>query len=250
MKIIASDFDGTFTYGGVDEARRQAVMDWRNAGNKFGLVSGRSVSFLPEKFNGYGIPYDFFIGNNGAVGTDGQGKILWRKTFSGSQAAPVLKFLVENGMPECYLTTDSILSLEIPGHETGRPPVSLEEAARIPELLQVSAFMTTPEEAAVQTRKLQAEFSEILNPLLNGRVIDIVAAGVDKAAGIRKLLEFWDMEEESVIAVGDNVNDRDMIREFNAYAMENGVEEIKTLAGKVTSNVTDMIRKELAADQM
>ena len=97
---------------------------------------------------------------------------------------------------------------------------------------------------------MQAEFSEILNPLLNGRVIDIGAAGVDKAAGIRKLLEFWDMEEESVIAVGDNVNDRDMIREFNAYAMENGVEEIKTLAGKVTSNVTDMIRKELAADQM
>ena len=33
MKIIGSDYDGTLSHGGIDDVKRQAIADWRAAGN-------------------------------------------------------------------------------------------------------------------------------------------------------------------------------------------------------------------------
>ena len=41
------------------------------------------------------------------------------------------------------------------------------------------------------------------------------------------------------------MNDLDMLREFKSYAMENGVEEAKQAATYLTSDVTELIKKEM-----
>ena len=246
MKIIASDFDGTFTYGGVDEERRQAVRDWRAAGNRFGIVSGRGAGFLTETFPQYQVDYDFFVGHNGALVADAQGKILWEKTCPGWVIGPLLDFLVEHDCPECCVHNCAVI---MPGHETRRTPViTKEEAMAKGDFLQMTTILRSREEAADMAEKIREKFGQWVNPLQNGGLIDIVARGVDKASGVRKMLELLGGREEDVIAVGDNINDRDMIREFPSYAVENAVEEIKKLADKVTPNVTEMIRTELAAE--
>ena len=43
MKILASDYDGTLNYNGIDDRKRMALDKWRTAGNLFGLVSGRGL---------------------------------------------------------------------------------------------------------------------------------------------------------------------------------------------------------------
>ena len=48
-----------------------------------------------------------------------------------------------------------------------------------------------------------------------------------------------------MIAVGDHINDSDMIREFRSYAMASGLDSIKKLADDVTPGVAEMIEKEL-----
>lgn len=246
MKIIASDFDGTFTYGGVDEERRQAVRDWRAAGNRFGIVSGRGASFLTETFPRYQVEYDFFVGHNGALVADAQGKILWEKTCPGFVLGPLLDFLSEHDCPECYVHGCAVV---MPGYEPRQTPaITREEAIAKGDFLQMSPYLRSREEAAALTEEIREKFGQWVNPLQNGGIIDIVAKGVDKASGVRKMLELLGGREEDVIAVGDNINDRDMIREFPSYAVENAVEEIKKLADKVTPNVTEMIRTELAAE--
>ena len=61
MKIIGSDYDGTFTCGGVSEEKLQAVKSWQAAGHKFGIVSGRGGSFLTELQEKYpALSLDFF----------------------------------------------------------------------------------------------------------------------------------------------------------------------------------------------
>lgn len=76
-----------------------------------------------------------------------------------------------------------------------------------------------------------------LNPLQNGKSIDIVSVGVNKAQGLYRVMEFFGASREDIIAVGDNINDIDMIREFHSYAMENGVEQLKMIAeGIVCTN--------------
>ncbi|MBR7101750.1 MAG: HAD hydrolase family protein, partial [Clostridia bacterium] len=42
MKIIATDFDGTLSYNGkISEEDKAAIKRFRDAGNKFGVVTGR-----------------------------------------------------------------------------------------------------------------------------------------------------------------------------------------------------------------
>ena len=48
MKLIGSDYDGTLNHGGIDEAKLSAIRRWREAGNLFGVVSGRGPEFLAE----------------------------------------------------------------------------------------------------------------------------------------------------------------------------------------------------------
>lgn len=68
---------------------------------------------------------------------------------------------------------------------------------------------------------------------------------MDKAQGIYKLLGLVGGEKADVIAVGDNVNDEAMIKEFYSYAMENGVASVKKQADKITVSIEELIEREL-----
>ena len=43
MIIIASDYDGTLNHHGISEADKNAIKKFREAGNKFGIVTGRDL---------------------------------------------------------------------------------------------------------------------------------------------------------------------------------------------------------------
>ena len=46
MRLIATDYDGTLTHGGIDEEKLDAIRRWRADGNIFGIISGRGPDFL------------------------------------------------------------------------------------------------------------------------------------------------------------------------------------------------------------
>ncbi|MBQ8383333.1 MAG: HAD hydrolase family protein [Clostridia bacterium] len=245
MRLIASDYDGTFNnHGGVDDARRRAVADWQAAGNKFGIVSGRSIDFLPPTLERDGVFCDYFIANNGAVITDGNGKVLIERRCDGAVALPLIRTLFELSCPHASVTTDRPCTVYPALSEVKTGQFTVDDA-EIPYFNQISTVLPTFEEAERVTSIIWERFGKWVNPLQNGICIDIVPAGVDKAEGIRSLLALWEMEESNVIAVGDNVNDAAMIAAFPSYAVDNAVEAIKALAGRVIPTVTDLIRSEL-----
>ncbi|MBQ6838519.1 MAG: HAD hydrolase family protein, partial [Clostridia bacterium] len=120
-----------------------------------------------------------------------------------------------------------------------------ENLPEIPEFNQMSTMLDTNIEAAEITKKIEEKYDGILTPLLNGDCIDIVPFGVNKAKGIYELLKLVNGKYEDVIAVGDNINDTHMIKEFRSYAMANGVDYIKSIADYVTTGITELIEKEL-----
>ena len=68
---------------------------------------------------------------------------------------------------------------------------------------------------------------------------------MNKAKGLYRLMDITGAKYEDVIAVGDNINDEDMLREFRSYAMANGVPYIKEIANDITEGITELIEKEL-----
>ncbi|MBR5252262.1 MAG: HAD-IIB family hydrolase [Clostridia bacterium] len=245
MKIIASDYDGTLNEGGVDEIKRQAVKKWQEAGNLFGIVSGRGVSNIRALAEEDGLECDFLIGDNGAAVAKGNGEVISEVLCEGEVAREIIEYFFTKGCtwswvrpyPECIV---------LPEGEPKHPwEQSLSTMPKIEKFSQISAAFESPEKAELSAIELRKRYGETLNILQNGHCIDIVRLDVNKAVGIYKLLEYVGAKYEDIITVGDNFNDADMIKEFNSYAMDNAVPLIKKLAGRTTPSVTELIYREL-----
>ena len=246
MKIIASDYDGTLNHGGIDDKKRTAIKKWREAGNKFGIVSGRMADDLLRIYKKDELELDFLLACNGAVILTTDGKIIKEDRIDGDILKPLLDFIFSLGATEAYVQSGK--SYVIDENDAERLP---EEFTRetLPELAffsQVSTIFDDDKKAEEVTNAVKEKFGDKLNPLQNGRCIDIVSSTMNKAQGLYDYLEIVGGKYEDMITVGDNINDTHMIKEFRSYAMANGVQSIKAIADYEIAGVTELIEKETA----
>ena len=245
MKIIATDFDGTLNHNGIDNKKREAISLWRKSGNLFGIVTGRGVRSIYEVINDKNFEYDFIICNNGAVICDADLNILAESRCEGEIAVPFIKTLFEWGCPFANIDKDTSVMIRNVGYEPEEGEYTIKTVPQIDYFNQINTYLETEEEASFIVKKIQNTYGEYFNPLQNGGCIDIPPKGVDKAFGVYSLLKLVGGSYKDVITVGDNYNDKDMIREFRSYAMQNGVDYIKELADDITSGITELIEKEI-----
>ncbi|MBQ3602580.1 MAG: HAD hydrolase family protein [Clostridia bacterium] len=242
MKIIASDYDGTLNYGGIDDTKRDAIQKWRNSGNVFAIVSGRGTADAVNILKKDKLGIDYFIAANGAIILNSKGDRISDVRCSGNLALPVTELLFECGCPfvhietdfSCYIYSDKNKCIDNVGY-------SLDDVPEISYFNQISTVLPDYETAEKVTAIVKEKFGNLLNPMQNGTCIDIVKADVDKAKGIYLLVDILGAKKENVITVGDNINDKAMIKEFRSYAMENGVESIKALADGTVSSITQLL---------
>lgn len=252
MKIIGSDYDGTLNHNGIDEIKRQAIEDWRRAGNVFALVSGRHVHSVRDLHVEQNFECDYFVGSNGAVILNANNEVVHADCCDMDMLVPLIKYLYELGCPvglvhsvdffDVFPSEDSTRKLD---RDNCLQFYTIDALPAIPYYTQVSTWRPTLEEAAEVSAKVREKFGAYFNPMQNGLNIDIVRADVNKAKGLYRLMEILGATYDDVITVGDNVNDYDMIKEFRSYAMESGVQSIKDLADFTIPGVAELIRKEL-----
>lgn len=245
MKIIASDYDGTFNHGGVDDIKRSAVRRWREAGNLFGIVSGRGKSDLLMLREKNDFECDFLVGCNGAIIMKPNGEILAESRCDGNLAVPLLEFIFGIGCNWASVQTEFKCVLDLRDDERFEDEFTLENMPEVPYFNQISTILPDDSEAKRVTDAVREKFGDKINPLQNGRCIDIVSAEMNKAAGLYRLLEIVGGKYEDMIAVGDNINDTHMIAEFRSYAMENAVQSIKDIADDIIPGITELIEKEI-----
>ena len=245
MKILASDYDGTLSYGGFDAEKREAIARWRAAGNLFGLVSGRSADSLWELADTQDFGFDFMIGNNGAVVLDRDRRILSDSRCDGSEALPLIRALFAWGCPIAALHGMESWTIRPTEEACGEGECTVDQLPSIPWFYQISTFLSSEREALEISERIRARFGSCLNPLPNGTCIDCVPTGVNKAQGIYRLIEALGADKGDVITVGDQMNDADMISAFRSYAMASGAEAIRRMADAVTPGVPELIDREL-----
>ena len=251
MKILGSDYDGTLNHGGMDEEKLAAIRKWREAGHKFGIVSGRSAEFLQTLLQMHPtMKLDFFASCSGGYITDRLGNVLYEARCDQLPAAKLVEDLIGWGCRIIHISGQEY-HLVIEGTEGLPDWVYKEKTCRLKELPpieyfnQVSVELESPKAAAAVVELIRQKYGAILNPLQNNICIDIVPFGVNKAVGLRRLTEVYGGRQEDVVVIGDNINDLDMIRAFRSYAMASGVEEVKNCADETVGSVTELIEKEL-----
>lgn len=247
MKILGSDFDGTLNYGGIDQNKCDAIDTWRKAGHLFGLVSGREPGFLRNLRHQYPtLHMDFLVAYNGAFIVDAEGKTLDTTVCDGVSALDLAADLLAWGCPFVSVNGAESYTVRRDGDLLREGECAFSDLPEdFPWFYQVSVQLETYAEAEAMTQKLKEVYRDRLGPLQNGVCIDIVAPTVNKAEGLRRLASLYGQTDENIIAVGDNINDLDMLKAFRSYAMENGVEEVKRVSGQTVASVAELIMQEL-----
>ncbi len=247
MKIIGSDYDGTLNHNGIDDEKKNAIEQWQKAGNIFAVISGRGPVDILKIYKEKQFGCDYLVADNGAVIMKTDGSVVSEVRCDGNIAYPLLKLLFDSGCPfgevhtafPCRAYAD-----EKDCKEAGE--YTQENMPDIPYFTQISTMLDDFETSAKVTSFVREKFGDKLNPLQNGRCIDIVRSDMNKAKGLYRLAEIAGAEYGDIIAVGDNINDMDMIKEFRSYAMENGVDSVKESATYITKGITELIEKELS----
>lgn len=243
MKIIASDFDGTINYQGkVSEQDKEAIRRFRKAGNKFGIVTGRDVELSQWIRQENGFEFDFIISCTGAFIRSGEGDVLYEKRGElGSFFEDVLKkalelkaifFTVGNGFNKCYVDT------------LGKIP---HDFSMLKEFTHSNCTFQSEEKAQEFADYVNGNYSDRISAHRNGWSVDMPPANTSKVTGIYEYARMFDNPE--IYAVGDNVNDIPMIKEFEGYAVSNAVEAVKTVAKHQCNRVCDMIEELLKGDK-
>ena len=98
-------------------------------------------------------------------------------------------------------------------------------------------FMDDSVEAA---RLVEEHFPSLRTPLMNEKTggADVLPRFLSKAYGMQKLAAWWGIEMEETAAVGDSLNDYEMIQTAGTgIAMGNATDGLKAVADYVTSDI-------------
>jgi len=247
-KILASDYDGTLRRNGlVDPLDLQAIATFRAQGNLFGIVTGRAYDMIAMELEHYGVKTDFLICNNGSVVFDSQGNPIFQVNMDFQLALDLISWLEKEPdvlFGACdgkhyYSQMNGSYFAKMKNELIGATVSTKDDIIKTGT---ITAFFTrkfTDELTDHMVKRLEIDFDHRLGLHPNGGTIDIGPQGVTKSSAIQALQKRY--PQALIITVGDHLNDIDMVRDFQGYAMEDGHEALKKVASRTVRNLAEAI---------
>ncbi|MCK9175008.1 MAG: Cof-type HAD-IIB family hydrolase [Desulforhopalus sp.] len=251
IKVFAVDMDGTFLddhkqYDKPRFLRQLATM--QKQGIHFVAASGNQLAtlhrYLPEVKKEIG-----FVAENGGYVLDGE-KILLTAGMSQEQLAPIFALLPQFSRlitvaccrDEAFclnsLSETTLNSL----HPYYISPARVAAFTEIKEPILKLAMWIPPQdtESLISTLALPAREKKLRLVNSGNCFTDLLRNDVSKAAGLRHLLQHWQVRDEEVAAFGDNSNDVEMLcmTPFS-FAPVNAGESAKRAARNIIGNNND-----------
>jgi hydroxymethylpyrimidine pyrophosphatase-like HAD family hydrolase len=217
--VFASDYDGTLANDGkVNQEIIDKLTKLRSTGRLPVLVTGREMKYLIEDFPDYKI-FDHIVAENGA---------LLHETATGKE--------------------------ELLGPAADRSFVNALVSAGVKPLSVGKVIVATwkPHESVVL--KIIRDLGIERQVIFNKEAVMVLPAGINKATGLKALLDRLKFSAHNVVAIGDAENDSAMIQFAECgVAVANALPALKNLADYVTggareTGVSEMIDQILTND--
>jgi len=226
MKIFASDFDGTFIKGEIDQSVpeikeniRQVAL-WRAAGNLFVFATGRSISdMIIPLSKDIDMEYDYIVCLNGGIILSNKKEVILEKTISRQAADEIMAFIRETPIPDYFATYG----------KKGGPG-------------QITLIVESAKEAFDFASLFNDRFKGKASAFSNERYIDITAPGISKATGIAKIAEFRNIKSDDIFCMGDSYNDIPMLSAYHGFTLPEASDAVKAKAKAVYSTVADALK--------
>ena len=242
IKAAFFDIDGTLfshTIHAIPESTKRTVKLLREKGIKVFIATGRSLKETKRVPLG-DMKFDGYVTLNGQICLDAEEKILFEAPIKGEDGAYLLDAFVNKKFPLAIVEKERIYINYIDDSV-----IRAQKSVNIP-LLPIKEYQGAPIYQFIGYMNWE-ETGKIAPKIPNCKItrwydegIDIISKDGGKANGIQKVLEFYGMTKEEIIAFGDSDNDMDML-EFAGIgvAMGNAEESDKAVADYVTTDIDE-----------
>lgn len=221
--ILASDFDGTiFIEGKISEKDIQAIRDFQEAGNLFVLVTGRSFSSLFPLIENKIAPNAIIANNGGHIFVNNNGRLeeVYKAEIPLLKAKRFLEYYLKHIPNEIAIFTEN---------------KKLKNLENINEGIMALAIYSDKE--------ITNYFQDDFDFHYSIGVIDVVKKGINKQRGIDIIKKYYSINEE-VIAIGDDYNDIDFLKNTpNSYTLDYvRNDKVRKAANFSVNSVAELIR--------
>lgn len=264
MKYLACDLDGTLLKEDhtISKVNLDAIMRFKEDGNKFIISTGRNVDSIYDIFKDYPeIEYDYIVACNGAIVLDNNKKVISNNYINSDVAEKIFNdfideedicihfeaegqhYLVESKGIECI----SYLSKDVNNMLTYfKNRISIEDLFETKRKYSfISVFSTNKDiEVAEKAKDLLIErYGQGLEAFRNQYFVDIAPKDCSKGNGLREILELDNIDVDNLYTIGDSFNDASMFElTNNSFTFHHVEEKLKGIANNYVSSVEECIK--------
>lgn len=248
IKAVFVDIDGTLIPEGqprVSPAVEHAFARLHEQGIKVCIATGRHMQEVRFGDLTGDIVFDGFVTLNGqyclAAGPDGQSQVVYQNCIDRGDIRQLVGYLEQTNTSCVFLEAQQMYANLIDERliaENERIGVPIPEQQPLEnalqgEIIQVIPFVEEAREAEVLKRMPHCEWTR-----WSDLAIDIIPKGGSKAVGIGRMLTWFSLKPQEIMAIGDGTNDMEMLQYAGiGVAMGNAGEAVKACADYVTGDV-------------
>lgn len=233
MKLLVTDYDGTlYQYYKIREEDLKAIRDFRKEGNLFGIASGRHLDSLRAEIKKHKIDVDFLIGNNGAIITDHQQRLIYLNQLSTELSIELMGYVRENFFDDFYfvgINNGYNFAKDIyqdgASYHDGYQGV-IDDIVNSKMITALFGELKDPSRAPLIIDRIHKDYGHLVESVSNAEFIDIANHGNNKAKAVEIVAQYYQIKVNDVIVVGDGYNDVLMIEKFGGYVIRQGYEEV------------------------
>lgn len=224
-KLLASDYDGTLKTNLENlYINIKAINKFREYGNKFAIVTGRSYLSIKKEICKYNIEYDYLSCNNGLVIFDNKDNII------NANKIPLDSLEVINDI----LTNETNIN-EIFLYDT------YDQAYTINDIIEVYVNLKNVKTAKKIKNLIEDELENI--NCYNFKNHLFIGENKNKSNAVSFIQNLENIDLSNVYTVGDDLNDIEMLENFNGYKMSNSNIKLFFKNIPTTKEVHKLIKK-------
>lgn len=258
FRMLGLDLDGTLlteTFE-IESTTADRLASLMSRGVEIVLCSGRRFSSAVRYAHELGLTTPIVVNNGTIVKDVASGRTLYAEYLSRESAVGLLRLLKEMNLPAVVLADDSAeydycVDVTDDGNEYHAEFVSLNRemakvvddliAFRCDAISEINVFHEYERLVSAQARIRDAMDGKVRSIIIRrhvryrGCTLETAVLGASKWSALLWIAEQRGIKPEEIAAIGDEVNDIEMIREAGfGVAVANAMDEVKAVADYVT----------------
>jgi HAD superfamily hydrolase (TIGR01484 family) len=228
-KLLVTDYDNTL-YCDEESIKinLNKIDEFRNKGNLFSIASGRSYLNFKDKINTYDLKFDYLILSHGALILDQNMNLIKKYIINEKIIIDIMNFL-NNIKKYTFILFNTW---------------STSKDEKINNISKMTIKFNSIEEAKKIEKILKNKYDDIVTIYqINNKnhYIEIISKEANKSNAIRYIIDKYNISKNNVYTIGNGINDIEMIRDYNGYAMSKSNNKLLTYAIKKYNNVYELI---------